>query len=79
MTFPLRVAHFVVLVIGVSISASLIVLVIGLSLLALTLLLGRGLAAVERLLGADIPAPAYPFRTGSVFDHVRALPVNRQT
>ncbi len=82
--FPLGIAYFVALVVGFSVSASLIVLIVGLPLLTLTLLLVRGLAAVERslanrLLDADIPAPAYPFRTGGVSDRLRALVVNRRT
>jgi uncharacterized membrane protein (Fun14 family) len=82
--FPLGIGYFVVLVVGFSLSASLIVLLVGLPLLGVTLLLVRGLAAVERrlanrLLDADIPAPAYPFRTGSISDRVRALLVNRRT
>jgi uncharacterized membrane protein len=84
LTFPLGVAYFVVLSVGLSLSASLIVLVIGLPLLVVTLLLVRGLAAVERLLAnglvdTDIAAPAYPFRTGSVPDRLRGLLLNRRT
>ncbi|MBB6646546.1 sensor domain-containing protein [Halobellus sp. MBLA0160] len=82
--FPLGIVYFVVLVVGFSISASLVVLLVGLPLLALTLLLVRGFAAVERrlanrLLDADIATPAYPFRSGSVSERVRALLVNRRT
>jgi len=82
--FPLGLAYFVVLVVGFSISASLIVLIVGLPLLVVTLLVVRGLAAVDRLLAnrlldADIAAPAYPFRNGSVSDRVRALFVNHRT
>ena len=84
LSFPLGTAYFVALSVGFSLSASLIVLVVGLPLLVVTLLLVRGLAAVERLLAnrlldTDIAAPAYPFRTGSVLDRLRALLVNRRT
>ena len=84
LTFPLGTAYFIILVVGFSISASLIVLIVGLPLLVVTLLTVRGLAAVERLLAnrlldTDIAAPAYPFRTGSVPDRLRGLLLNRRT
>lgn len=82
--FPLGTAYFVVLVTGFSISVSLSLLVVGIPLFVVTLLIVRGLGAIERLLanrllGTDIDAPTYRFRSGSVSDRLQALVVNRRT
>ena len=60
--FPLGLAYFIVLVIGVSIGAALAVVLVGLAILLATLVAARGMAAVERgaarvLLGVAIPGP----------------------
>ena len=65
--FPLGLAYFVVLVVGVSIGAALALLVVGLGILLATLVAWRGMAAIERgvaraLLGVQIPRP--PDRRG---------------
>ena len=60
--FPLGLAYFVVLVIGLSVGAALAVVIIGLAILLATLAATRGMAAIERgiaraLLGVPIPQP----------------------
>ena len=60
--FPLGLAYFVVLVVGVSIGAALAVLIVGLGILLAMLVAWRGMAAIERgaarvLLGVQIARP----------------------
>ena len=60
--FPLGLAYFVVLVIGISVGAALAVVIIGLGILLATLAATRAMAAVERgaaraLLGVPIAQP----------------------
>jgi signal transduction histidine kinase len=62
LAFPLGLAYFVVLVVGVTTGAALAVLVIGLGILLATLAAWRGMAAVERglaraVLGVPIAMP----------------------
>jgi signal transduction histidine kinase len=57
--FPLGLAYFVVLVVGISVGAALAVVIIGLAILLATLAATRGMAAIERgaaraLLGVPI-------------------------
>ena len=61
--FPLGVAYFVVLVVGVSVGAALAVVLVGLAILLATLAATRAMAAIERgtaraLLGVPIAQPA---------------------
>jgi signal transduction histidine kinase len=61
--FPLGLAYFVVLVVGISVGAALAVLIVGLGILLATLAATRGMAAIERgtaraLLGVPIARPA---------------------
>jgi hypothetical protein len=84
LAFPLGMVYFVVLVTGFSVSVPLSILIVGIPLLVATLLIVRGLGFIERLLAnsllnAEIAAPTYPFRDGSVFSRLRALIVNRRT
>jgi signal transduction histidine kinase len=63
LAFPLGLAYFVVLVVGVSTGAALAVLVVGLGILLATLAAWRGMAAIERgvaraVLGVPIATPA---------------------
>ena len=60
--FPLGLAYFVVLVVGLSVGAALAVVIIGLAILLATLAATRGMAAIERgtaraLLGVPIAQP----------------------
>ena len=60
--FPLGLAYFIVLVVGVSIGAALAVLIVGLGILLAMLVAWRGMAAIERgaarvLLGVQIARP----------------------
>ncbi|HWM12425.1 MAG TPA: sensor histidine kinase [Solirubrobacteraceae bacterium] len=60
--FPLGLAYFIVLVVGVSVGAALAILVVGLGILLALLVAWRGMAAIERgvarvLLGVQIPRP----------------------
>jgi signal transduction histidine kinase len=60
--FPLGLAYFIVLVVGVSIGAALAVVVVGLGILLAMLVAWRGMAAIERgiarvLLGVQIARP----------------------
>jgi signal transduction histidine kinase len=62
LAFPLGVAYFVVLVVGVTTGAALAVLVVGLGILLATLAAWRGMAAIERgmaraVLGVPIATP----------------------
>ena len=84
LAFPLGIGYFVVLVTAFSVSVSLSIIVVGIPLFVVTLLIVRGLGAIERLLAnflldAEIAAPTYPFRGGSVSGRLRALLVNRRT
>jgi signal transduction histidine kinase len=61
--FPLGVAYFVVLVVGISVGAALAVVIVGLAILLATLAATRAMAAIERgtaraLLGVPIAQPA---------------------
>jgi signal transduction histidine kinase len=63
LAFPLGLAYFIVLVVGVSTGAALAVLVVGLGILLATLAAWRGMAAIERgvaraVLGVPIATPA---------------------
>jgi signal transduction histidine kinase len=67
LAFPLGVAYFIVLVVGVSTGAALAVVIVGLGILLATLAASRGMAAIERglaraVLGVPIATP--PDRTG---------------
>jgi signal transduction histidine kinase len=67
LAFPLGLAYFVVLVVGISLGAALAVIIVGLAILLATLAAWRGMAAVERgvarvLLGVPIAQP--PDRRG---------------
>ena len=60
--FPLGLAYFVVLVVGVSVGAALAVVIVGLGILVAMLVAWRGMAAIERgvarvLLGVQIARP----------------------
>jgi signal transduction histidine kinase len=62
LAFPLGLAYFIVLVVGVSTGAALAVLIVGLGILLATLAASRGMAAVERglaraVLGVPIATP----------------------
>jgi signal transduction histidine kinase len=62
LAFPLGLAYFIVLVVGVSTGAALAVLVIGLAILLATLAAWRGMATIERglaraVLGVPIKTP----------------------
>jgi signal transduction histidine kinase len=74
--FPLGLAYFVVLIVGLSVGIALAVLVIGLAILLATLAAWRAFAAVERglargLLGAPIPHPPSDRRDLPIIDRVR--------
>jgi signal transduction histidine kinase len=61
--FPLGLAYFIVLVVGISVGAALAILIVGLGILLATLAAWRGMAAIERgvarvLLGVSIARPA---------------------
>jgi signal transduction histidine kinase len=61
--FPLGLAYFIVLVVGISVGAALAVVIVGLGILLATLAATRGMAAIERgtaraLLGVPIARPA---------------------
>ena len=63
LAFPTGLAYFVVLVVGITLGASLAILLIGLAILLATLAAWRAMAALERglargLLGVPIAAPA---------------------
>ncbi len=67
LAFPLGLAYFVVLVVGISLGAALAVIIVGLAILLATLAAWRGMAAVERgvaraMLGVPIARP--PERSG---------------
>ena len=62
LAFPLGLAYFIVLVIGVSTGAALAVLIVGLGILLATLAAWRGMATIERglargVLGVPIATP----------------------
>jgi hypothetical protein len=68
-SFPLAVAGFGVVTVGLAASVGLVAVVAGVPLLALTLLAGRALSQMERwlawaLLGAERPAPLDPGNGG---------------
>ena len=48
LAFPLGLAYFVVLVVGITLGAALAVLIVGLGILLATLAAWRGMAAIER-------------------------------
>jgi signal transduction histidine kinase len=74
LAFPLGLAYFVVLVVGISLGVALAVVIVGLAILLATLAAWRAMAAVERgvaraMLGVPIARP--PERTGrSPMEHV---------
>jgi signal transduction histidine kinase len=73
LAFPLGLAYFIVLVVGVSTGAALAVLVVGLGILLATLAAGRGMAAIERglaraVLGVPIATP--PEQRGSALERI---------
>lgn len=79
LAFPLGIAYFVGLTVGLSVSAVLVLLLVGVPLLLLTLLGVVAAATVERvlaetLLGVEIPAPEWKIteRRG-VLDRVTGL------
>lgn len=63
-SFPVALAAFIVVVVGLSLGAGLLVVWVGVAVLAATLLAARGLAMVERawlpsVLRRPLPSPAY--------------------
>ena len=63
LAFPMGLAYFIVLVVGISVGAALAILIVGIGILLATLAAWRAMAAVERgmargLLGVPIPQPA---------------------
>jgi signal transduction histidine kinase len=63
LAFPMGLAYFIVLVVGLSVGAALAILIVGIGILLATLAAWRAMAAVERgmargLLGVPIPQPA---------------------
>jgi signal transduction histidine kinase len=73
--FPLGLAYFVTLVVGVSVGIALAVLILGLAILLATLAAWRAMAAIERglarvLLGVPIPHPPDERRDLAIVDRV---------
>ena len=85
LAFPLGVAYFVFLVVGLSLGLGLLIIWIGVFILAAVLLLSWGLSAFERqqailLLGADIgPMGAEPAKKSTVSQWIKTFIVNRVT
>jgi signal transduction histidine kinase len=73
--FPLGLAYFLVLVVGVSVGIALAIIVVGLAILLATLAAWRAMAAIERgmarvLLGVPIPQPPDERRDLPVIERV---------
>ncbi|WP_255152490.1 sensor domain-containing protein [Halorarius halobius] len=69
LSFPLGIAYFVVVVVGLSLSVGLAILLVGVALFVGLLATTVGLVTVERrltgaLVGVDIEAPDWKFRDG---------------
>ncbi|HEX5620917.1 MAG TPA: sensor domain-containing protein [Solirubrobacteraceae bacterium] len=74
--FPLGLAYFITLVVGISVGIALAVLIVGLGILLATLAAWRAFAAIERglargLLGVPIPHPPSDRRDLPIIDRVR--------
>ena len=84
LAFPLGIAYFVVLTVGVTLGVSTVIVLVGAPVLLAVLVLVRGLGWLERrlvaaLLGVDLPDSEYPFLEGSIRARVAGLVFDRST